>query len=569
LFRFQHIEYLTGLAILPLLGALFFLLLRWKKNTAARVGDPALVQQLIRNFSPLRFLIKFTLALLAFTAVILGACNLQKPGAMENISRKGVDVMLVLDVSKSMLARDSKPNRLERAKQLLTRLVDKLENDRLGLVVFAGRAYMQMPLTTDHGAARMYIQDASPDIVPTQGTVIAEALKMANTSFNSKERKYKSIVLISDGEDHDPEALKVAKGLAGNGVMINTVGIGSVEGSPIVDPVTNELKKDEQGNTVISKLNEVELQQLADATNGRYMRLDNIDDVLITLTQQLDSIEKRSLNDSEFIDYTSYFQWFMGAALFLLLLEFFLSERKNERAPRRPQVSVLNPQLAGRTLFIGILITGASLSSQAQKADALIRSGNRYYKQKQIDQSQKEYEKAVQQEPDNPAANYNLGNAQFRRNSYEEASRSYDASIAHAQDNASREKGLYNKGVAMIKQKKLQESIDSWKNALKLDASDQDARENLQKALMELKQQQQQQQKDKKDQKDQKDKKEDKKKDQDKQQQQQQQPKPQPSRLNKQQVEQLLKALQQKENEAQDKMNQNKVKSLSQPEKDW
>jgi len=241
--------------------------------------------------------------------------------------------MLVLDVSKSMLARDSKPNRLEKAKQLLTRLVDKLENDRLGLVVFAGRAYMQMPLTTDHGAARMYIQDASPDIVPTQGTVIAEALKMANTSFNSKERKYKSIVLISDGEDHDPEALNVAKGLAGNGVMINTVGIGSVEGSPIVDPSTNELKKDEKGETVISKLNEAELQQLADVSNGRYIHLDNIDDVLITLTQQLESIEKRSLNDSEFIDYKSYFQWFLGIALFLLMLEFFIpSGRRNGQA---------------------------------------------------------------------------------------------------------------------------------------------------------------------------------------------------------------------------------------------
>ncbi|HZE85934.1 MAG TPA: VWA domain-containing protein [Puia sp.] len=564
--RFQHIEFLIGLAALPFLGALFFLLLRWKRRTAVQIGDPALVQQLIKNFSPLRFAIKFTLAFLAFTAVILGACNLQKPGAMENINRKGVDVMLVLDVSKSMLARDSKPNRLEKAKQLLTRLVDKLENDRLGLVVFAGRAYMQMPLTTDHGAAKMYIQDASPDIVPTQGTVIAEALKMANTSFNSKERKYKSIVLISDGEDHDPEALNIAKGLAGNGVMINTVGIGSAEGSPIVDPATNELKKDEKGETVISKLNEPELQQLADATNGRYIRLDNIDDVLITLTQQLDSIEKRSLNDSEFIDYKSYFQWFLGIALFLLMLEFFIPERKKERANRMTPTPLLSLQTAGRALLLmGLLVMGASLSSQAQKADALIRSGNRYYKKKQIDQSQKEYEEAVRQAPDDPAANYNLGNAQFRKNSFDEASKSYDASISHAPDNPSREKGFYNKGVAMIKQKKLLESIDSWKKALKLDASDQDARENLQKALMELKQQQQQQ----KDQKDKKDKKEDKKKEQDQQQKQQQQPKPQPSRLNKQQVEQLLKALQQKENEAQDKMNQNKVKSLSQPDKDW
>jgi Ca-activated chloride channel family protein len=333
--RIEHLEYLIGLVALPLLIVLLYWLLRWKKKTAARMGDPGLIQQLISNFSPFRFLIKAGLALLALCIIILGAANMQKPGAMENINRQGVDVMLVLDVSKSMLARDIKPSRLERAKQLLLRLTDKLENDRIGLILFAGRAYLQMPLTTDHGAARMYIQDASPSIVPTQGTVIADALTMANTAFNSKEKKYKSIVLISDGEDHDPDALKVAKKLAQNGVMINTIGIGSPEGSPIVDPVTNELKKDEQGNTVISKLNEAELQQLSDATNGRYMRLDNLDDALITMTQQLDSAEKKSLNDAEFIDYKSYFQWFLAAALLLLLAEFFLPERRRESANQR------------------------------------------------------------------------------------------------------------------------------------------------------------------------------------------------------------------------------------------
>jgi Ca-activated chloride channel homolog len=328
MFRIQHTEYLFGLAAIPLLAALFYLLIQWKKQAAARIGEPLLVEQLVKNFSPLRFLIKFVLVLLAFTGIVLGAGNLQKPGAMQNVHRQGVDVMMVLDVSKSMLARDIKPSRLEKAKQLLTRLTDKLEDDRLGMVLFAGRAYMQMPLTTDHGAAKMYIQDASPDVVPTQGTVIAEALRMANASFNAKEHKYKAIVLVSDGEDHDPDALKVAKTLAQDGVMINTVGIGTPDGSPIEDPISGELKKDEQGNTVISKLNEGELQQLADVSKGGYIRLDNMDDAVITLTQQLGSIEKKSLSDAEYIDYESYFQWFLAAALVLLLAEFFLPERR-------------------------------------------------------------------------------------------------------------------------------------------------------------------------------------------------------------------------------------------------
>jgi Ca-activated chloride channel family protein len=560
MFRIEHIEYLVGLAAGPVLLLLLWFLLRWKRKTVSRIGDPSLVQQLIGNFSSVRFMIKAGLALVAFMGIVLAAANLQKPGSMENVQRKGVDVMLVLDVSKSMLARDIKPSRLERAKQFLLRLVDQLPNDRIGVVLFAGRAYMQMPLTTDHGAARMYIQEASPDVVPTQGTVIADALRMANTAFNSKERKYKSIVLVSDGEDHDPEAAGVAKQLAEDGVLINTVGIGSPDGSPIEDPVTGELKKDQDGHTVMSKLNEAELQQLATETNGTYLRLDNVEDALITMTQQLDVAEKKAMNDSEFIDYKSYFQWFAGVALVLLLVELLLAERRGGRLAAGGVRMLM-------IVSLGLLMTG---SASAQTTNTLIRSGNRAYKKKQIDQSIKQYQAAVNKAPDNPTANYNLGNAQFRKNEYDAAAKSYDASGSHsATDKPMEEKSMYNKGVALAKQKKLQESIDAWKGALKLDAADSEARENLEKALMEQKQQQQQDQQkknqDKK--KDQKDKKDQKKQDQ--QQQQQPQPKPQPSRLNKQQVEQLLKALQQRETDLQNKLNQNKVHSVTQPDKDW
>ena len=562
MYRLEHIQFLFGLGALPLLVVALIFLLGWKRRTTSRIGDPALVKQLIRNFSPVRFGIKSGLALLAFLIIVLCAANPQKPGAMENVQRKGVDVMLVLDVSKSMLARDIKPSRLEKAKQLLMLLAEKLENDRLGLVLFAGRAYLQMPLTTDHGSARMYIQNASPDAVPTQGTVIAEALKMAGTAFNSKERKYKTIVLISDGEDHDPDALKEAKELAQAGVMINTIGIGSPDGSPIVDPATNEIKKDEQGNTVISKLNEAELQQLADATNGEYVRLDNVDDALITMSQRIDNAEKKSMSDSEFVDYISYFQWLAGLAIVLLVIEFFLAERRREK---REAASVPPARIGAALLVLGIVL--ATLPASAQSGNAQLRSGNRYYKNKQIDQSLQQYQSAVQKAPDNPTANYNLGNAQFRKNNFNEATHSYDATVKNStNDKPMQERGYYNKGVAMVKDKKLQESIDAWKQALKLDATDADARENLQKALIQLKQQQQQQQKDQK--KDQKDKKDDKKQ-QDQQQQEQPQPKPQHSRLNKQQVEQLLKALEQKENDLQNKVKQNKQHVPNQPEKDW
>jgi Ca-activated chloride channel family protein len=328
MYRFQHIEFLAGLVLIPVLLVLFFALLRWKKSRLSKIGDPVLAKSLIKNYSPLLFLLKFVLFTVALGAIVLGAANLQKPGKMDNVQRKGVDVMIALDVSKSMLAEDLKPSRLERAKQLVTRLLDKMENDRIGLVLFAGRAYIQMPLTIDHGAAKMYIANARPDAVPSQGTVIGEALRVSNSAFNSKERKYKSIILISDGEDHDPQAIELSKQLAQNGVMINTVGIGSPEGVPLIDRETNQVKKDAAGNAIITRLNEPELQQLSEATRGLYLRLDDPNDAVSKLKTQLESIEQKDLGDSAFIDYKSYFQWFLAAALLLLLIEMILPETK-------------------------------------------------------------------------------------------------------------------------------------------------------------------------------------------------------------------------------------------------
>lgn len=331
-FRFQHIEYLIALATIPLLVVLYFQLLYWKKNTIKKIGDPKMVQALIVNYSPTNFLFKFLFFSLALAAIIAASANLQKPGAMDNVQRKGVDVVIAIDVSKSMLAEDIKPNRLERARQLVYKLMEQLSNDRVGLVLFAGRAYLQMPLTTDHSAARMYIQQAGPEVVPTQGTVISEALRASNSAFNSKERKFKSIVLITDGEDHDPQAVPLAQQLAQDGVMINTIGIGSAEGAPIMDPATNEYKKDESGNTVVTRLNEAELQQLAGATKGVYVKLNDVNAAVEAITKQLSTIESSSLDDNAFRDYKSYFQWFLAVAFALLMIEFFWPERKLKSA---------------------------------------------------------------------------------------------------------------------------------------------------------------------------------------------------------------------------------------------
>jgi Ca-activated chloride channel homolog len=327
-FEFEHIDFLPALAIIPTLLFLFIWILQGKKSIAKKIGNPQLVKELSKNYSPANFIIKFVFVLLALAAIVLGVLNMRKPGQSANLKRAGVDVVIALDVSKSMLADDSKPNRLEKARQFVYKLLDELKDDRIGLVLFAGRAYLQMPLTTDHSAARIYVQNASPDAVPTQGTIVSEALRMSNSAFNSRERKFKSIVLITDGEDHDPEAQTLGASLAQNGVMVNTIGIGSPEGSPIMDPATDSYKTDPQGQTVISKLNETLLQDLANTTKGVYVRLDNVVAAVTRIREQLDTIEKTSLEDATFRDYDTFYFWFIGAALLLLVIEIMWPERK-------------------------------------------------------------------------------------------------------------------------------------------------------------------------------------------------------------------------------------------------
>jgi len=326
--QYQHPDLIMGLMALPFVGLLFWYVLKWKSSVTIKIGDERLVKELTRDHSPVRYILKFGFAMLAFTAVIVAMINPMRAGKMEKVERKGVDVMIALDVSNSMLAQDIKPNRLEKAKQFVNRLIAQLPDDRIGLVVFAGRAYMQMPLTTDHGAAEMYVQNAQPGIVPTQGTMIAEALRLSTSAFNTKERKYKSIVLITDGEDHDPESLELAKQLAANGVIVNTVGIGSSLGTPIPDPSTGQFKKDAEGNTVLSKLNEGELKQLAASTNGIYVNADDVNDAVTAIKRQLTSIQETSVEDAAFRDYIHYFPWFVAAAILLLVFEFVFPERK-------------------------------------------------------------------------------------------------------------------------------------------------------------------------------------------------------------------------------------------------
>jgi len=323
----NNYSFLLLLAIL-LLVWLFRIVIKWKKATIKQIGDERLITQLLRGYSAKRFQTKFILIAVALVLCVFGLANLQFPQKQEIINRKGIDVMIALDVSKSMLATDIQPNRLERAKLVVSELIDKLQGNKVGLVLFAGRAYLQTPLTTDQAAVKMYLNTASTASVPTQGTVIGEALQLCSNAFETKQKKYKSVVVLSDGEDHDESAFDVAKKMKETGIVIHTIGVGTTEGGQIIDPETNQLKLDKDGMPVLSKINEKELQALAETGSGTYQLLTDADAAANNILKEIDSMEKKSIEDYSQFSFQSLFQWFLFAAIALLIAELLIPERK-------------------------------------------------------------------------------------------------------------------------------------------------------------------------------------------------------------------------------------------------
>lgn len=562
---FQHTEYLIVLAAIPLLLILYFFVLYWKKRTIKKIGDANLVREIIKNHSPQKFALKFVLILAAFALGAFALANPRSPKGVEQVNRNGIDVMIAIDVSKSMLAQDIKPNRLERAKQALGKLIDKLNNDRVGIVVFAGRAYLQMPLTGDHGAAKMYLNSASTDIVPTQGTVISDALKMCYASFNTKEKKYKAVILVSDGEDHDEGALKIAGEMAENGIVINTVGIGSPQGSTIIDELTNQEKKDINGNTVITRLNEEELRSIAEKGNGSYQLFTNADELVTKLDAWLASMDQRTVTENSLVNYKYFFPYFLILALLFMVVEIFISERRKTSSVK------LNVATKALALLSSLMITGClfPVTSKAQNAKELIKKGNEAYEKKEFGNAIQSYQQAAVKNPASATAQYNLGNALYRNNKADEAVQAYDEALAKSSSKPDMAKSYYNKGVVLQNNKKLPECIEAYKNALKLNPQDEDARLNLQKALQQQKEQQKKENKDKKEEKKPKEDKKQKEKDKPKEEQKNEQPKPQPSKLTKQDAEEKLKALLQQEKNLQDKLRKVNTATSAKPEKDW
>lgn len=332
--RFENPQYLYWLLIIPVLIAVYVLIRYWNKRTFNRFADIGFRRYLVPKFSSARANTRFVIFNLIIALLIIGAANMQSGAKMEKIKREGIDIFLCVDISTSMHAEDIAPNRLQRSKQAIYNLISKLGGDRIGIVVFAGNAYVQLPLTTDYSAAKMFVSTIETDLIPTQGTEIGRAIDMASNSFDDHSRN-KAIIIISDGEDHENgDAIRATQDAVKKNIRIYSIGMGLDNGAPI--PIYNKYgkklgyKKDKEGNTVITKLDDNILRQIAEIGNGLYVRASNSNVGLDKIYESIDEIEKSQIEESIFTDYDDQFQWFVGAAIVLLIIEIMLSSGKRE-----------------------------------------------------------------------------------------------------------------------------------------------------------------------------------------------------------------------------------------------
>lgn len=323
---------LWWLLTIPVFIIGYILYTRRKRRQLAEFGDPELVSELMPDASKARPVVKFSLLMVALALLIMAAARPQYGQKEKTVKRQGIEVMIALDISNSMMAEDVAPNRLDRAKQMLSKMIDHMVDDKVGLVVFAGEAYTQLPITCDYVSAKMFLNTITPALIPTQGTAIGAALETSIRSFGSQESDAgRAIILITDGENHEDDAIAAAKHARELGIQVFVVGIGKPEGSPIPIAGTNNYIKDRSGQVVVSRLNEDMCQQIAQAGNGIYVRCDNTNTAMRALQQELDRIATAELETKVYADYNEQYQSFVLIALLLLVIDFFILERKNHR----------------------------------------------------------------------------------------------------------------------------------------------------------------------------------------------------------------------------------------------
>ena len=552
MFRFEDPIYLYALVLIPVLALIRWWMVIRQRKQLRRFGDMELVRQLMPDVSRFRPLMKFCLLLTALALLIVVLARPQMGTKISHEKRTGIETIIALDISNSMLAEDVAPSRLDRAKMMVENLVDHFTNDKIGLIVFAGDAFVQLPITSDFVSAKMFLSSIEPSMIETQGTDIAAAVNMATHSFTQEEGVGKAIIVITDGEDHEGGALEAAQEAKEKGMRVYVLGIGSTKGSPIPVPGTGDYMKDNTGETVMSALNEEMCKQVAEAGGGAYIHVENNSNAQEQLNHELDKLAKKEISSTVYSDYDEQFQAVCILVLLLLIAEICIMEIKNPH--------LRNLHLFSRKKTMTVLLLMMTMSVYAQTDRDYIRHGNKQYRAGKYAEAEVDYRKAMEKNGKNPQAVYNLGNALLAQKKDSAAIEQFQ-SAAKLETNARRKSWIYhNIGVICQGHQMFGEAIEAYKEALRNNPNDDETRYNLE--LCKRQQQQQQQNQDKQNQQQNKDNKEnkdkqDKNKDQEKQDQQKQQEKQQQQdkpQMSKENAEQLLNAAMQEEKNTQERI---------------
>lgn len=327
--NFANPQYFLLLLLVPLIPVVYAIVRSRRRARIRKFGDEELVKALMPSWSGSKGWLRIILFSLAFFCFVIGLCRPQVGAKLSERETKGAEIMICLDVSNSMLAQDYSPDRLERAKQAISRLVDKLDGDRIGLIVFAGSSFVQLPITTDYVSAKMFLSSIDPSSVPIQGTAIGEAILTAARGFSAQSEKSRAIIVITDGENHEDDPVDAAREVAETGVKIYTIGVGTLQGQPI--PKDGELMKDRDGNIVVTRLDEETLKDVAEAGGGAYVHAGNEEFGLNPIIDDIRRMEDERFNSVVFEEYDEQFMYFFGAAFILLVLEMLIGERKIRR----------------------------------------------------------------------------------------------------------------------------------------------------------------------------------------------------------------------------------------------
>ncbi|MGM9717800.1 MAG: VWA domain-containing protein [Prevotella sp.] len=546
MFRFEEPTYLYLLAALPLIAILRWVLERKQLKRLKLFGDPTLLRHLMPDVSKMRPVVKFWMLLAAMALIIVMMARPQMGTRISHEKRTGIESIIAMDISNSMLAEDVTPSRLDRTKMMVENLVDNFTDDKIGLIVFAGDAFVQLPITSDYVSAKMFLSEIEPSLIATQGTDIATAINMAANSFTQQQGVGKAIIVITDGEDHEGGALEAAKAAKKKGMRVYVLGVGSDKGAPI--PLGNgDYMKDRTGNTVMTKLNEEMCRQIAEAGGGAYIHVDNNTNAQRQLDSELAKLSKKEMQSTIYSDYDEQFQAFGIIAIILLILEICILESKNPIARR---LNIFGRKQRTTTLIIALLVASASF---AQNDRRYITQGNKLFRSGQFDKAEVAYRKAIEKNPRNPQAHYNLGNSLMAQKKDSAAVQSFQKSTELETSKIRKAMAFHNMGVVCQQHKMYGEAIEAYKNSLRLNPKDDATRYNLELCK---RQQRNQKDQDKQDQNKQKDKngndqKDEKQKNKDKQDQKKNNNE---NKMSKENAEQMLNAAMQQEKSTQQRM---------------